>query len=63
MTPCRVIDTRNADSELGGPPLVGGQPRNFAVLTSSCMPQNVTIQAYSFNVTVVPYPAASHCTT
>ena len=57
MTPCRVIDTRNADSELGGPPLVGGQPRNFAVLTSSCMPQNVTIQAYSFNVTVVPYPS------
>ncbi len=57
MTPCRVIDTRNANSELGGPPLVGGQPRNFAVLTSSCMPQNVTIQAYSFNVTVVPYPS------
>ncbi len=56
MTPCRVIDTRNPSGELGGPPLVGGRQRNFPVLTSSCMPQNVIIQAYSFNVTVVPYP-------
>jgi Pro-kumamolisin, activation domain/Divergent InlB B-repeat domain len=56
LTSCRVIDTRGADSELGGPPLVGGQARNFDVMTSSCMPQGPGIKAYSFNVTVVPYP-------
>jgi uncharacterized repeat protein (TIGR03803 family) len=56
LAPCRVIDTRSPNGELGGPPLIGGQARNFAVLTSSCMPQSVSIAAYAFNVTVVPYP-------
>lgn len=56
LTPCRVIDTRNANGELGGPPLVGAQARNFDVLTSTCIPQHVSIAAYAFNVTVVPYP-------
>ena len=56
LTPCRVIDTRNANGELGGPPLVGAQARNFNVLSSTCIPQHVSIAAYAFNVTVVPYP-------
>ena len=57
LTPCRVIDTRQADAQLGGPALVGGQQRDFAVETSPCMPRGVNIQAYAFNVTVVDYPS------
>ena len=56
LTPCRVIDTRQPTGDLGGPALLGAQKRDFPVQTSSCMPQGVTIQAYAFNVTVVPYP-------
>ena len=47
---------RNPNGELGGPPLIGSQQRSFDVMTSSCMPQGVNIQAYSFNFTVVAYP-------
>jgi YVTN family beta-propeller protein len=57
MTPCRVIDTRGANGQLGGPFLAQSQERDFPVLTSSCIPQGVTPAAYSFNVTVVPYPS------
>ncbi len=56
LAPCRVIDTRNPNGELGGPALLGAQQRDFAVETSPCMPQGTTIQAYSFNFTVVPHP-------
>ncbi len=57
LTPCRVIDTRNPDGPLAGPPLIGGQERDFYVGVSTCIPTGVNIQAYSFNVTVVPYPS------
>ena len=56
LTPCRVIDTRNASGDLGGPPLVGNAQRNFPVKESSCIPQTVNVQAYDFNFTVVSYP-------
>jgi uncharacterized repeat protein (TIGR03803 family) len=54
LTPCRVLDTRKANGNLGGPSLTGGQERDFPVLASSCIPQGVTPQAYSMNFTVVP---------
>jgi YVTN family beta-propeller protein len=57
LTPCRVIDTRNANGNLGGPFLNRAQERDFPVLESSCIPHGVTPLAYSFNVTVVPYPS------
>ncbi len=56
LEPCRVIDTRNADGPLGGPPLVGGQERTFYVEASTCIPAGNNIQAFAFNFTVVPYP-------
>ena len=56
LTPCRVIDTRNTDGSLAGPPLIGGEERDFPVEVSTCIPSGMDIQAYSFNVTVVPYP-------
>jgi YVTN family beta-propeller protein len=55
LTACRVLDTRNANGDLGGPFLSGGQERDFPLLESSCIPPGVTPQAYSMNFTVVPY--------
>ncbi len=56
LPPCRIVDTRGAVGNLGGPFLTGNQERDFPVLDSSCIPQNIGAQAYSFNVTAVPHP-------
>ena len=53
LTPCRVVDTRHANGDLGGPYLTHGQPRNFPVLESTCGIPN-TAKAYSFNFTAIP---------
>jgi hypothetical protein len=51
MTPCRWIDTRQADGPVGGPRLQAGQTRSF-VATGNCgIPS--TARALSVNVTVV----------
>lgn len=52
LTPCRMVDTRNAAGPLGGPSLAGGSARDFPLLASSCNVPN-TAQAYSLNVTTV----------
>jgi len=53
VTPCRVVDTRNATGTFGGPEMTGGETRAFPIPTGSCgIPANAT--AYSVNVTVVP---------
>lgn len=53
--PCRLVDTRNASSPLGGPTMGGNTARGFPLPQSSCgLPQPPTAQAYSLNVTVVP---------
>ena len=36
VTPCRVVDTRNASGALGGPTLAAGTSRNFPLQSSSC---------------------------
>jgi len=54
LAPCRVIDTRNDNGDLGGPSLGGGQTRNFPVTESSCLQGISNAQAYSFNFTAVP---------
>jgi uncharacterized repeat protein (TIGR03803 family) len=56
LTPCRVIDTRNADGPLGGPPLIGREKRDFYIGQSTCLPPE-SVPAYALNVTVVPYPS------
>jgi hypothetical protein len=63
VPPCRVADTRQAASPLGGPTLVGNSTRTFPILSSPC---NVpaTAQAYSLNYTAVPRaPKLSFLTT
>ena len=56
LTPCRLVDTRGANGNLGGPRLQAQTPRTFPLLQSSCIPAGVTPNAYSLNFTVVPNP-------
>ncbi len=54
LTPCRVVDTRGPNGNLGGPFLQGAQERDFPLLSSTCLiPPNA--QAYSLNFTAIPY--------
>lgn len=57
LPPCRLVDTRQTNGDLGGPYLQAGQSRDFPLLESSCIPQGLGIQAYSLNFTVVPHPS------
>ncbi len=53
VTPCRVVDTRNADGPLGGPIINGNTSRTFPLSSGSCnLPANA--QAYSLNLAAVP---------
>lgn len=58
LEPCRVVDTRGPEGQLGGPILANQQVRDFPVLTSSCIPTGVAPQAYSFNYTAIPQNGA-----
>jgi len=54
VTPCRVVDTRNATGAFGGPELAGGGAvRTFNIPDSACGIPSTAV-AYSLNVTVVP---------
>jgi hypothetical protein len=53
VTPCRIADTRNPNSPLGGPALSGGSSRTLPVQSSTCnIPASA--RAYSLNFTAVP---------
>ena len=53
VTPCRVVDTRNASGPFGGPTFGAAGTRDFPIPQSGCgIPAGA--QAYSLNVTVVP---------
>ncbi len=61
VPPCRVADTRSANSSLGGPMLVPQTTRDFPIPNSSCgIPANA--QAYSLNFTVVPQGTLNYIT-
>ncbi|MGC2661364.1 MAG: BACON domain-containing carbohydrate-binding protein [Bryobacteraceae bacterium] len=52
-SPCRLLDTRNADGPFGGPLISGGTSRDFFPSQSVCgVPASAL--AYALNVTVVP---------
>ena len=59
LTPCRVVDTRNAPGTNGGPSL-GTTPRNFQVRGQCSVP--VTAHAISVNITVTNATASSWLT-
>ncbi len=61
VTPCRVVDTRNATGPFGGPQMTAGSTRTFAIPASSCgIPS--TALAYSLNTTVIPSAALGYLT-
>lgn len=51
LTPCRVVDTRNATSTNGGPVLLGNTQRDFQIRGNCGVPTGA--KAVSINVTVV----------
>ncbi len=53
VTPCRIVDTRQAEGPFGGPTLGSNSLRTFPIPQSGCSIP-ATAQAYSLNVTVVP---------
>ena len=53
VSPCRIVDTRNATGAFGGPELAGGSTRTFNIPQSACGIPSTAV-AYSLNVTVVP---------
>ncbi len=53
ITPCRLVDTREATGPYGGPIIAGNTARDFAVPLSPCgIPASAL--AFALNVTVVP---------
>ena len=61
VTPCRVVDTRNANGSFGGPEMSAGQTRAFNIPQSACgIPSNAA--AYSLNVTVLPSKTLGYLT-
>jgi hypothetical protein len=53
VTPCRIVDTRNATGPFGGPSLAAASSRDFSPQSSNCaLPSDA--KAYSLNVTAVP---------
>jgi hypothetical protein len=60
VTPCRIIDTRNANGPQGGPALVSGGTRNITVAGVCGIPAGVV--AISINVAVVAPSASGYLT-
>jgi uncharacterized repeat protein (TIGR03803 family) len=54
VTPCRLVDTRGANGEFGGPPIGGGTFGVFVIPDNKDCNIPSTASAYSLNVTVVP---------
>jgi hypothetical protein len=55
LSPCRLVDTRNATGIFGGPTMGAGTMRAFPLSQGSCgLPGAPNAQAYSLNITVVP---------
>jgi hypothetical protein len=62
MTPCRVVDTRNATGPFGGPSIAAGGTRSFALTGSTACSIPTTAAAWSLNVTVVPHGVLGYVT-
>jgi hypothetical protein len=61
LTPCRLLDTRNATGPFGGPALAAGETRAFAVPQGACgVPADAS--AVAINVTVTGPAAAGALT-
>ena len=59
VSPCRLVDTRNANGEFGGPPIQANTPRSFPLPQQTPCDIPSTAAAYSLNVTLVPVPGVA----
>jgi len=62
VTPCRVVDTRNATGAFGGPIFNAGETRSYTIPSSSCSGILTGISAVSLNITVTSTPAGGFLT-
>ncbi|MBK9087602.1 MAG: glycoside hydrolase family 44 protein [Holophagales bacterium] len=61
LTPCRLVDTRNATGPFGGPALAAGETRAFTVADGACgIPADA--KAVAINVTVTGHATAGALT-
>jgi hypothetical protein len=60
-TPCRLLDTRNAAGEFGGPVLAAGSARSYRLPLANCNLPAATA-AFSLNATVVPATTLGYLT-
>ena len=60
VTPCRIVDTRNAAGPYGGPPLEAGTARAFGIAGQCGVPADAS--AVALNVTVTNPTSAGHLT-
>jgi hypothetical protein len=52
---CRLVDTRNANGNFGGPTIAANTSRNFPLSEGSCaLPAYPALQAYSVSITAFP---------
>jgi hypothetical protein len=61
VTPCRLLDTRNANGEFGGPALAASNVRSYRLPLANCgLPAGSA--AFSLNATVVPASSLGYLT-
>ncbi len=53
LTPCRVVDTRNAVGPQGGPPLAANSVRSFTIIGVNSCGVPATAKAAAMNVTAI----------
>ncbi len=62
VTPCRLVDTRQANGPFGGPAITGGMYRSFPIPQNTNCNIPASAAAYSLNVTVVPITTLGYLT-
>ncbi len=62
VSPCRVVDTRNAAGPFGAPFVPASGSRSFSIPNSTNCSIPSTAQAYSLNLTVVPHGTLGYLT-
>jgi len=62
VTPCRLVDTRQAKGVFGGPAIQGGTSRSFPIPQNTNCDIPSSAAAYSLNVTVVPITTLGYLT-
>jgi YVTN family beta-propeller protein len=62
IAPCRLVDTRGATGQFGGPPLQGMMMRTFTIPQNQNCNIPTTATAYSLNITVAPHGPLGYLT-